>query len=86
MQRFSTAVDNQRIITVTLYRGSTESLQDDTLLGRFDIVDIAPAPRAMPLIAVTFSVSRRGTVSLAAENRSSTIAVKIKRVRSTART
>jgi molecular chaperone DnaK len=67
-QVFSTAEDNQPAVTVHVLQGEREMAADNKTLGRFELTGIAPAPRGMPQIEVTFDIDANGIVSVAAKD------------------
>src|SRR5882672_1917054 len=68
-QVFSTAEDNQTAVTVRVFQGEREMAADNKLLGQFDLVGIAPAPRGMPQIEVTFDIDANGIVNVSAKDK-----------------
>jgi molecular chaperone DnaK len=68
-QTFSTAEDNQGAVTVRVFQGEREMAADNKLLGQFDLVGIAPAPRGMPQIEVTFDIDANGIVNVSAKDK-----------------
>ena len=68
-QTFSTAEDNQTAVTVRVFQGEREMAADNKLLGQFDLVGIAPAPRGMPQIEVTFDIDANGIVNVSAKDK-----------------
>src|ERR1700758_745755 len=68
-QIFSTAEDNQTAVTVRVFQGERELAADNKLLGQFDLVGIAPAPRGMPQIEVTFDIDANGIVNVSAKDK-----------------
>ncbi|MBF0611796.1 MAG: molecular chaperone DnaK [Magnetococcales bacterium] len=67
-QIFSTAVDNQPAVTVRVAQGEREMFADNKLLGQFNLEGIAPAPRGMPQIEVTFDIDANGIVRVSAKD------------------
>jgi len=67
-QTFSTAADNQPAVTVRVLQGEREMANDNTELGRFDLVGIPPAPRGVPQIEVTFDIDANGIVHVHAKD------------------
>jgi molecular chaperone DnaK len=65
-QVFSTAVDNQPAVTINVCQGEREFAKDNKQLGRFDLSGIAPAPRGVPQIEVTFDIDANGIVNVSA--------------------
>ncbi|MFG1493305.1 molecular chaperone DnaK [Halobacteriovorax sp. ZH4_bin.1] len=65
-QTFSTAVDNQPAVTIHVCQGEREFAKDNKSLGRFDLSGIAPAPRGVPQIEVTFDIDANGIVHVSA--------------------
>jgi molecular chaperone DnaK len=68
-QTFSTAEDNQTAVTIRVFQGEREMAADNKLLGQFDLVGIAPAPRGMPQIEVTFDIDANGIVNVSAKDK-----------------
>ncbi|MBL7157839.1 MAG: molecular chaperone DnaK [Candidatus Omnitrophica bacterium] len=67
-QIFSTASDNQPAVTIRVLQGERQMANDNTELGRFDLVGIPPAPRGMPQIEVTFDIDANGIVHVHAKD------------------
>ena len=68
-QTFSTADDNQTAVTIRVAQGEREMAADNKMLGQFDLVGIAPAPRGMPQIEVTFDIDANGIVNVSAKDK-----------------
>ncbi|MBS0960869.1 molecular chaperone DnaK [Acetobacter thailandicus] len=68
-QTFSTADDNQSAVTIKVFQGEREMAADNKLLGNFDLTGIAPAPRGVPQIEVTFDIDANGIVSVSAKDK-----------------
>jgi molecular chaperone DnaK len=68
-QVFSTADDNQQAVTIKVFQGEREMAADNKLLGNFDLTGIAPAPRGVPQIEVTFDIDANGIVSVQARDK-----------------
>ncbi|NBX02953.1 MAG: molecular chaperone DnaK [Alphaproteobacteria bacterium] len=68
-QVFSTADDNQSAVTIRVFQGEREMAADNKPLGQFDLVGIAPAPRGMPQIEVTFDIDANGIVNVSAKDK-----------------
>jgi molecular chaperone DnaK len=68
-QIFSTAEDNQQAVTIRIFQGEREMTADNKLLGEFNLVGIAPAPRGLPQIEVTFDIDANGIVNVAAKDK-----------------
>jgi molecular chaperone DnaK len=66
---FSTAEDNQPAVTVHVLQGEREMAADNKTLGRFELSGIAPAPRGMPQIEVTFDIDANGIVHVSAKDK-----------------
>ena len=67
-QVFSTAQDNQPAVTIRVAQGERELFNDNKLLGQFDLTGIAPAPRGVPQIEVTFDIDANGIVNVSAKD------------------
>lgn len=68
-QVFSTADDNQTAVTIRVFQGEREFAADNKLLGQFNLEGIAPAPRGMPQVEVTFDIDANGIVSVSAKDK-----------------
>jgi molecular chaperone DnaK len=68
-QVFSTADDNQPAVSIRVIQGEREMASDNKMLGNFELVGIAPAPRGMPQIEVTFDIDANGIVSVSAKDK-----------------
>ena len=66
-QVFSTAEDNQSAVTIHVVQGEREFARDNKSLGRFDLAGIAPAPRGLPQIEVTFDIDANGILHVSAK-------------------
>ena len=67
-QIFSTAQDNQPQVSIHVLQGEREFARDNKTIGRFDLVDIPPAPRGVPQIEVTFDIDANGIVTVSAKD------------------
>ena len=67
-QVFSTAEDNQPAVSIRVLQGEREMAADNKILGNFELVGIAPAPRGVPQIEVTFDIDANGIVSVSAKD------------------
>ena len=67
-QIFSTAEDNQSAVTIRVLQGERQMVNDNTELGRFDLVGIPPAARGTPQIEVTFDIDTNGIVHVTAKD------------------
>ena len=67
-QVFSTAQDNQTQVDIHILQGEREFAKDNKTLGRFELVGIAPAPRGVPQIEVTFNIDANGIVNVSAKD------------------
>ncbi|HEX9508421.1 MAG TPA: molecular chaperone DnaK, partial [Myxococcales bacterium] len=65
-QVFSTAVDNQPLVSVHVLQGEREMAADNKTLARFELVGIPPAPRGVPQIEVSFDIDSNGIVHVSA--------------------
>jgi molecular chaperone DnaK len=68
-QVFSTADDNQTAVTIRVFQGEREMASDNKMLGQFNLEGIAPAPRGMPQIEVTFDIDANGIVNVSAKDK-----------------
>ncbi len=68
-QVFSTADDNQAAVTIRVVQGEREMAADNKALGNFNLEGIAPAPRGIPQIEVTFDIDANGIVSVSAKDK-----------------
>ncbi|MBR28009.1 MAG: molecular chaperone DnaK [Rhodobacteraceae bacterium] len=68
-QVFSTADDNQTAVTINVFQGEREMARDNKSLGQFNLEGIAPAPRGMPQIEVSFDIDANGIVSVGAKDK-----------------
>ncbi|MDN5249086.1 MAG: molecular chaperone DnaK [Alphaproteobacteria bacterium] len=68
-QTFSTAEDSQSAVTIRVSQGEREMAADNKLLAQFDLVGIAPAPRGVPQIEVTFDIDANGIVNVSAKDK-----------------
>ena len=68
-QIFSTAADGQTEVEINVLQGERPMAYDNKSLGRFNLTGIAPAPRGMPQIEVTFSIDENGIVSVSAKDK-----------------
>ena len=68
-QVFSTAEDNQSAVTIRVAQGEREMASDNKILGNFNLEGIAPAPRGVPQIEVTFDIDANGIVNVSAKDK-----------------
>ena len=68
-QVFSTAEDNQPAVSIRVLQGEREMASDNKALGNFELVGIAPAPRGVPQIEVTFDIDANGIVNVSAKDK-----------------
>ena len=68
-QVFSTAADGQTSVEINVLQGERQMAYDNKSLGRFQLTNIAPAPRGVPQIEVTFSIDRNGIVHVSAKDK-----------------
>ncbi len=66
---FSTAADNQPSVEINVLQGERPMAKDDKLLGKFHLDGIAPAPRGIPQIEVTFDIDKNGILSVSAKDK-----------------
>ncbi len=67
-QVFSTAADNQTAVDIHVLQGERSMAADNVTLGRFQLTNIAPAPRGIPQIEVTFDIDANGIVHVTAKD------------------
>ena len=68
-QIFSTAADGQTTVEINVLQGERQMAYDNKSLGRFQLTNIAPAPRGVPQIEVTFSIDSNGIVHVTAKDK-----------------
>jgi molecular chaperone DnaK len=68
-QTFSTAEDNQAAVTIKVGQGERDRFQFNKVLGEFNLDGIAPAPRGMPQIEVTFDIDANGIMHISAKDK-----------------
>ncbi len=68
-QIFSTAQDNQTAVSINVLQGERPMSSDNRTLGKFDLVDIPPAPRGIPQIEVTFDIDANGILHVSAKDK-----------------
>ncbi|EXF25458.1 molecular chaperone DnaK [Nesterenkonia sp. AN1] len=66
---FSTAEDNQPSVAVQVFQGEREFTRDNKALGTFELTGIAPAPRGVPQVEVTFDIDANGIVHVSAKDK-----------------
>ena len=67
-QVFSTTEDHQTVVRIHVVQGEREMARDNKTLGRFELVGLAPAPRGVPQIEVTFDIDADGVVKVSAKD------------------
>jgi molecular chaperone DnaK len=77
-QVFSTADDNQTAVTIHVLQGERDVASGNKSLGQFNLTDIAPAPRGMPQIEVTFDIDANGILHVTAKDKATSKEAKIK--------
>ncbi|PCJ18449.1 MAG: molecular chaperone DnaK [Candidatus Cloacimonadota bacterium] len=68
-QTFSTAADNQPAVSILVVQGEREMARDNKVLGTFELSGIAPAPRGVPQIEVTFDLDANGMLNVSAKDK-----------------
>jgi molecular chaperone DnaK len=75
---FSTAEDNQTAVTIHVLQGERDMASGNKSLGQFNLTDIAPAPRGLPQIEVTFDIDANGILHVTAKDKATAKEAKIK--------
>ena len=70
-QIFSTSVDNQSVVSILIFEGERVLAKDNNLLGKFDLAGIAPSPKGVPQIEVTFEINFNSILKVSALDKGS---------------
>lgn len=76
-ETFTTAEDNQNSVSIQIFNGNRDFTRDNKALGNFELTGIAPAPRGLPQIEVTFDVDANGILNVSAKDKGTGVASSI---------